>query len=116
MKEKSPPRPSGNYPTTQELIDAVKKFAQENYGKKYGWSEIIECFEDNDIKEEFLESRSYGSYVIPQAFTIEDAIRRATEYVDIKEERYREAVGPDVICDNCGKVYQYECGHACRES
>ena len=88
-----------------ELVEAIKQHALRNYEGKYGWSEIVECFGDEDIKEQFVDEIVFGPLVIKPATTPEEAIKRASEYVDLKEERYREAVGPDVKCPTCGEVF-----------
>lgn len=86
---------------TSEIVQAVKKYAMDHYEEKFGWSEIVECFEDIDIENEFVAK----SWNRPAATTAEEAIRRATFYANLREERYREAVGPDVKCQICGAIF-----------
>lgn len=43
--------------TTDELIQIIKKHAQENWGTG-GWDYIHECFDDNDIREELGKIRT----------------------------------------------------------
>lgn len=89
----------------KELVEAVKAHALAHYEEKFGWSEIVECFSDEEIYEEFVAQRSFGDYHVPEAISMEDAVKRAADYVDLKEERYREAVGPDVPCGVCGTLF-----------
>lgn len=84
-----------------EIAQAVYNYAKEHYEEKYGWSEIVECFDIHDIEVEFVIAR--GS--TPESKTVDEAIARAAWYVDIKQERYREAVGPDVKCQTCGAIF-----------
>ena len=80
------------------MVEAVRKHAIENYEGAFGWSEIVECWSDDDLMK----------LIIGDATTEAEAIKRAQDYVDVKEERYREAVGPDVICLNCGTKFPLE--------
>jgi hypothetical protein len=61
----------------QDLVDAVKAYARENY--EQGWDEVIECYEDKDIWE-----------VIAGARTPAGAIRKMRAVVDIRKERREE--------------------------
>lgn len=38
----------------QELIEAVRKYAEANY-QKDGWDFLVECWEDEDIAEQICE-------------------------------------------------------------
>ncbi len=89
----------------RELVEAVKAHARAHYEEKYGWSEIAECFSDDDIRREFVDALECGSFRVPAVLSMEDAIKRAEDYVNLKEERYREAVGPDVPCGSCGALF-----------
>lgn len=42
---------------TNKLVDAVKKYAKENY-EKDGWDFIVECYEDEDIFSEIKNCRT----------------------------------------------------------
>jgi len=78
-----------------ELIAAVKKHAMDNYEASFGWSEVIECWEDNDIAEAIGDAD----------LTPTEAIKRVADFVSIRDERYREAVGPEVECPECGTKF-----------
>lgn len=80
------------------LVEAVRKHALENYEGSYGWSEIVECWTDEELMER----------IIRDAPTEKEAIGNATDYVVLVEERYREAVGPDITCLNCGATFPME--------
>lgn len=79
------------------LVEAVKAHALANYEKKFGWSEVIECYSDEQILE-----------IVEGCTTPEQAIEAVADLVDVREERYREAVGPDKACENCGTVFPAE--------
>jgi hypothetical protein len=83
-------------------IEAVRKHALEHYSDG-GWDTIVECYEDKDILE-----------VVKRAVSGAEAVKMMAELAGIHEERYREAVGPDVKCLKCGQTYPYEVGHFCR--
>lgn len=85
----------------KELVDAVKKHAIAHYEDKYGWSEIVECFSDDEIHEQFIAANRWQA----AAISMEDAVKRAADYVELREERYREAVGPDIECPDCGTKF-----------
>lgn len=85
----------------KELVEAVKKHAMAHYEDEFGWSEIVECFSDEEIYDEFIAANRWQ----PAAISMEDAIKRAADYASLKEERYREAVGPDVPCGTCGTMF-----------
>lgn len=89
----------------KELVEAVKAHALAHYEEKFGWSEIVECFSDEEIYEEFVAEKQRYLHTTPAAVSMEDAVKRAADYVDLKEERYREAVGPDVPCGVCGTMF-----------
>jgi hypothetical protein len=72
------------------LVELVKAHAKLHYST-YGWSEVVECYSDEDISE-----------IIGDAMTSDEAIRRMSEIVDVRQERYRDAVGPEEICAECG--------------
>jgi hypothetical protein len=72
------------------FVAAVKKHALENYEASFGWSEVIECYSDDDIAN-----------LIETACTEAEAIKIMGEVVGIRDERYREAIGPDVKCPTC---------------
>lgn len=76
------------------LIKLVKQHALLNYEKSFGWSEVVECYEDKDIAE-----------IIGDAMTSNEAINRMERVIGIRDERYREAIGPDVECQTCGTKF-----------
>lgn len=76
------------------LVEHVRQHALKNYEKSYGWSEVIECYDASDIWD-----------IIKGATTPEEAIEKMGEIVDLRNERYREAVGPDVKCQSCGRKF-----------
>jgi len=43
--------------TTQEMIEAVKEMAMANYNKGYGYQQIVECYTDEEIREELTEAK-----------------------------------------------------------
>lgn len=51
--------------TTQEMVNAVKEMALDNYNKGYGYQQIVECYTDEEIKEELAEAgvRTVGGAV-----------------------------------------------------
>ena len=78
------------------LIAVVKDHAKRNYNN-YGWSEVVECYDDKDIAE-----------IIGDATTSNEAINRMEKVVGVRNERYREAVGADIKCPDCGTYYPLE--------
>lgn len=86
------------------LIELVKKHALLNYEKSFGWSEVVECYSDADI-----------AGIIGDAATSNEAINRMQEMIDIRDERYSEAVGPMVKCPDCGTEFgENTCCPKCR--
>jgi hypothetical protein len=73
------------------LVEAVKKHALENYEASFGWSEVIECYSDDDIAN-----------LIETACTPLEAIEMVGQVVGVRDERYRDAVGPEITCPECG--------------
>lgn len=65
----------------QNLIEAVKAHATENYASSYGWQVVVECYTDSEIREE-LEDEN--------ADTVEKAIAIFTEIADLQTERNQE--------------------------
>ena len=88
-------------PASNPLVQAIKEHALAHYEELFGWSEIIECFTDDEIEQEFVASSRFQA----AATSPEEAVARAKSYAELKEERYREAVGPDVECGTCGKKF-----------
>ena len=64
--------------TTEELVAAVRKYAQENY-ETGGWDSIVECYDDADI------IRDMGA-----AATAEEAIRNVGRLADIWDDRRQD--------------------------
>jgi hypothetical protein len=65
----------------QNIIEAVKAHAKENYASSYGWQVVVECYTDSEIREE-LEDEN--------ADTVEKAIAIFTEIADLQTERHQE--------------------------
>lgn len=63
----------------QELIKAVRKYAEANWGKD-GWDFLVECWEDQDIAEQIREGD-----------TVQQAIARCRRVVRTMNEQ-RESV------------------------
>lgn len=57
----------------QALVEQIKAWAMENYEKSWGASVIIECFEDEDIAEQFK------------------SLDEAKEYAQLQSEQYQNA-------------------------
>lgn len=72
------------------LIECIKAHALVMYEKSYGWSEVIECYDDDDI-----------AGIIGDACTTNEAINRMAEFVELRNERYSEAIGPMIECPDC---------------
>ena len=66
--------------TTQELVQAVREYAKENY-EKGGWDYVIECFSDEDIVRN-----------IEGAKTTKGAIKKISKLVGLLAERRQDAV------------------------
>jgi len=39
------------------MIEAVKEMAMANYNKGYGYQQIVECYTDEEIREELTEAK-----------------------------------------------------------
>ena len=63
---------------TQELVAAVRRFAEANYNKD-GWDYLVECWSDEDIIDEIGKARTEAS-----------AIRACRKTVKLLDERRRE--------------------------
>jgi hypothetical protein len=46
------------WPTTAELVEAVKAHASRNYEKRGGWDIIVECYSDGEIEDMVRGCRS----------------------------------------------------------
>ena len=66
--------------TDQQIIDTIRAMSMKNYNEEWGWSVIVECFEDEDIVEKFGGD------------TIEVAIERARKFARDKHEAREEAL------------------------
>lgn len=75
--------------TKQELIDAVKKHAQENY-EKGGWDYVIECWSDDEIVEACVG-----------CVGIDEAIKKIGEQVGITDGVRRDVIGAGGGCPDC---------------
>lgn len=89
----------------RRLLERIKSVCRERYEEKYGYSEIVECWEDDDLLQSFVLADRWGT---PEATAWEDVERRLLAYVGAKEEQYRAAVGPDVDCGTCGRRHPLE--------
>ena len=69
--------------TTQqmELVQKVRSHAIERYNDSYGWSEIVECWTEQEIVEELKEQ---------EIDTKEAAINHFTEIANIRTEYAEE--------------------------
>ncbi len=41
----------------KQLIAAVRQHAEDNYNNSYGWSEVVECWTDQDLTGEIIKHR-----------------------------------------------------------
>lgn len=64
--------------TKNELVEAVKAHAVENY-EDDGWDYLVECYDDQEVAE-----------LIGEATTVEDAIKAAAEIMRLLDERRRD--------------------------
>jgi len=62
-----------------QIIAFVRGQAEANYNGPYGWSVIVECFEDEEILEAFA------------APSMDEVERKLLSFVDAKSEQYRAA-------------------------
>jgi hypothetical protein len=76
------------------LVEVVKNYAIQNYEKSFGWSEVVECYSDTDIAD-----------IIGTAQTSEEAIQLVNNIVNVRDERYSEAIGPLIECPECGTKF-----------
>lgn len=54
------------------------------------------CFSDEEIIEDFLTVKVYGSLKIYAPLTVEDAIKRAREFCGLHEEQRTNVLQPDI--------------------
>ena len=62
-----------------QIIAFVRGQAESNYNADYGWSVIVECFEDEELIEAFA------------APSMDEVQRKLLALVDAKSEQYRAA-------------------------
>lgn len=67
----------------QEIIDEIKAMCVENYDKGYGWSVIVECYDDADILELICEDDAKP--------TRAQAIKTIKSWVRTWSEQYNSA-------------------------
>tara|TARA_R110002020_G_scaffold472785_1_gene701238 strand:- start:664 stop:996 length:333 start_codon:yes stop_codon:yes gene_type:complete len=67
--------------TKQEIINAIKAHAQENYDN--GWDFVVECYDDADIEKRV----SWG--IAP--YSLPDALAEFAEMVGLRTEAMQEA-------------------------
>jgi len=67
--------------TRQQLIDAVKSHARDNY-EEGGWDYLVECYEDSEIDE-----------LIGGATTIAGAIKKVAKVMGIKDDYRKDIEG-----------------------
>ena len=70
--------------TRQELVDAVKTFANEHYNED-GWDVVVECFDDSDVWEEIT---GYGQ--TPNPRSIPQAIARVRASCLLRKSVYED--------------------------
>jgi len=68
-------------PMTNELAKAVIQTANNNYNLSFGWSEIVECWTEQEILEELKEQ---------EIDTKEAAINHFTQIAEIRTEYAEE--------------------------
>ena len=66
--------------TTEEMVKAVKKYAEEHYNEG-GWDSIVECYEDSEIAAE-----------IDGCSTVEEAIRKVGRGCKLWDERRQDVL------------------------
>ena len=66
----------------QEIIDEIKAMCVENYDKGYGWSVIVECYDDAELLELICSDHENP--------TRAEAIRTVKNHVDIWSEQCEE--------------------------
>lgn len=69
----------------QEMIQAVRKHAYENY-EQGGWDIVVECYDDGDILELISDAGAQSA---------EDAIAAVGKLFELKAERRKEALSFD---------------------
>lgn len=65
--------------TLAEMIDAVKQYSKDNWGKE-GWDFVYECWETDDIVD-----------VIRSCKSCEDAVREVGKVAKLLDEQRMEA-------------------------
>lgn len=75
--------------TQQEIIDDIRALSVKNYANRqigrrqqYGWSVIVECYDDAELLELICEDNPTP--------TLAEAINTVEEYVDLWSEQYEE--------------------------
>lgn len=64
--------------TKNELVEAVKAHAVENY-EDDGWDYLVECYDDGEVAE-----------LIDGATTVEEAIKAAAEIMRLLDDRRKD--------------------------
>jgi hypothetical protein len=67
----------------QEIIDEIKAMCEKNYHKGYGWTIIVECYDDADILELICEDHANP--------TRAQAIKTIKSWVRTWNEQYNSA-------------------------
>lgn len=84
--------------TLDELIDAVKKHASENYDRD-GWDFVVECFGRDELIPLLREAG---------AATPEDAIAAVGEIAKLHDERRSDVLAASGEYERCGACGQWK--------
>jgi hypothetical protein len=82
---------------TNEMIEAVKKYAQENYSEG-GWDVIVECYEDAEIRRALEVHEQFNGKTIS---TSVEAIEVIGELVDIMHDQMIDSWADGGLCTKC---------------
>lgn len=68
--------------SVDELVKIIKTMADERYNERFGWSEIVECYTDEEIATELREHHCTGLPIETEA----DAISHFEWLVGIRSD------------------------------
>lgn len=66
-------------PIDLDLVRRAREYAKERYDRSYGWQEIVECYEDDELWK-----------VIAGSKNLKEAVKKMRDVVDLRTERYNE--------------------------
>jgi hypothetical protein len=62
-----------------EILNAVRDHCRERYNERYGYSAVIECFDDDELLD-----------ILEHPYDVTTALSRCEEYVKLMSDHYED--------------------------